>query len=80
MMKCIRTKNRGSPNSSVQINFNFMIIVQKYGFRDGQRKNLIKGIYLKLRKLYRLYKYNKNSSIIYECATIKVPKGTFIVK
>lgn len=28
---------------------------QKDGFRDRQRKNLIKGIYLKLRKLYRLY-------------------------
>lgn len=32
-----------------------MIVVQKDGFRDCQRKNLIKGIYLKLRKLCRLY-------------------------
>ena len=50
------TKNRGSPNSSVRkLTKIFMIIVQKDGFRDRQRRNLIKGIYLKLRKLYRLY-------------------------
>lgn len=56
MMKCIQTKNRGSPNSSVQINFKEMYKrFQKDGFRDRQRRNLIKGIYLKLRKLYRLY-------------------------
>lgn len=49
-------KNRGSPNSSVQINFKEMYKrFQKDGFRDRQRKNLIKGIYLKLRKLCRLY-------------------------
>ncbi len=56
MMKYIQTKNRGSPNSSVQINFKEMYKrFQKDGFRDRQRRNLIKGIYLKLRKLYRLY-------------------------
>ena len=50
------TKNRGSPNSSVRkLTKIFMIIIQKDGFRDRQRRNLIKGIYLKLRKLYRLY-------------------------
>ncbi len=48
-----QTKNRGSPNSSVTNKILNYIMNNKIFLQ--QKRNLIKGIYIRLMKLYRLY-------------------------